>query len=126
MLFRSEVVAFAVYTHDRGVLKLTAQLYPLRPDESREVRLELKRGEQWVEAAKVNISLPGWSAHYRLENWDNSQDVPYRVRHGADAKFEGRIRKDPIDKEEIVVANMSCNSSRTTGLRPEIIDNLKA
>jgi 3',5'-cyclic AMP phosphodiesterase CpdA len=25
-----------------------------------------------------------------------------------------------------VVANMSCNSSRTTGLRPEIIDNLKA
>ena len=29
-------------------------------------------------------------------------------------------------QSEIVVASMSCNSSRTTGLRPEIIDNLKA
>jgi hypothetical protein len=39
--------------------------------------------------------------------------------------FDGLIRRDPIDKEEIVIANMSCNSSRTTGLRPEILDNLK-
>ncbi|MFN6049514.1 MAG: metallophosphoesterase family protein, partial [Planctomycetia bacterium] len=39
--------------------------------------------------------------------------------------FEGLIRKDPIDKQEIVVANMSCNSSRTIGGRPEIIENLK-
>ena len=123
---RHEVVAFAVYTHDRGVLKLTAQLYPLKPDESRDVRLEFQREGQWVEAAKVAVTLPGWSAHFRIEKWDNLKDVPYRVRHGADAKFEGLIRKDPIDKEEIVVANMSCNSSRTTGLRPEIIDNLKA
>ncbi len=39
--------------------------------------------------------------------------------------FEGLIRRDPIEQETIVIANMSCNSSRTTGLRPEIIDNLK-
>src|SRR5215204_6306696 len=30
---RDQVVAFALYTCDRGVLKLTAQLYPLRPGE---------------------------------------------------------------------------------------------
>ena len=58
---------------------------------------------------------PGWSAHFRIENWDNTQDVPYRVRHGDEAMFEGLIRRDPRDKDEIVVANMSCNSSRTTG-----------
>ena len=40
---REEVVAFALYTCERGVLKLTAQLYPLLPDESRTVRLELRR-----------------------------------------------------------------------------------
>jgi hypothetical protein len=39
--------------------------------------------------------------------------------------FDGLIRRDPRDKEEIVVANMSCNSSRTSGLRPEILENLK-
>ncbi len=44
---REDVVAFAVYTHDRGVLKLSAQLFPLKPGESMETRLEFKRGEKW-------------------------------------------------------------------------------
>lgn len=123
---RDQVVAFALYTHDHGVLKLTAQLYPLKPDESRVARLELQRDGQWQEVARADVLYPGWDAHFRVESWDNSRDVPYRVRHGERAQFEGLIRRDPIDKDEIVVANMSCNSSRTTGLRPEIIDQLKA
>ncbi|MEZ5941048.1 MAG: metallophosphoesterase family protein [Planctomycetaceae bacterium] len=122
---RDEVIAFAVYTHDSGVMKMTAQLFPLKPGEVKEARLELKRGDAWQEVAKSEVLYPGWDAHFRVENWDNSVDVPYRVRHGESAIFEGLIRKDPKDKEEIVIANMSCNSSRTTGLRPEIIDNLK-
>lgn len=122
---REEVVAFALYTHDRGLLKLSAQLYPLKPGEEREVRLEFKQEDEWKEAAREPVVFPGWSAHFRIENWDNSRDVPYRVRHGSKAMFEGLIRHDPVEKDEIVIANMSCNSSRTTGLRPEIIDNLK-
>ncbi|MEN3941221.1 metallophosphoesterase family protein [Prosthecobacter sp. SYSU 5D2] len=123
---REDVVAFALYTHDRGVLKMSAQLYPLKPGEPREARLEFQRDGAWTEAAKVAVVFPGWSAHFRIEQWDASQDVPYRVRHGEKALFEGLIRHDPVEKEVITVANMSCNSSRTTGLRPEIIDNLKA
>jgi hypothetical protein len=123
---RDEVVAFAVYTQDRGVLKLTAQLYPLKPDEPREAWLELQKDGEWVEAARSPVLYPGWSAHFRIENWDASQSVPYRVRHGAAAEFTGLIRRDPADKDEIVVANMSCNSSRTTGARAEIVDNLLA
>lgn len=122
---RDQVVAFALYTHERGVLKLTAQLYPLKPDEDSEVRLELERQGEWVEVARAPVTLPGWSAHFRIEQWDSTQSVPYRVRHGEAALFEGLIRRDPIDKDQIVIANMSCNSSRTTGLRPEIIENLK-
>ena len=30
---RDQVIAFALYTHEAGVLKLTAQLYPLMPGE---------------------------------------------------------------------------------------------
>lgn len=123
---RDEVVAFALYTHDAGTLKLSAQLYPLKPDESREVRLELKKGDEWVEAARENIVFPGWSAHFRISDWDNTKDIPYRVRHGDEAEFSGLIRKDPIDKDVIVVGNLSCNSSRTKGPRPKIIENLKA
>lgn len=123
---RDEVVAFALYTTERHILKLTAQLYPLKPDEPREARLEVERAGQWEEIARAPVLYPGWSAHFRVDKWDSTQNIKYRVRHGASAMFEGVIRRDPIDKETIVVANMSCNSSRTTGLRPEIIDNLKA
>ncbi len=122
---RDQVIAFAVYTQDRGTLKLTAQLYPLMPFESRDATLEIQKQGQWSAIAKAKIEVPGWSAHFRIENWDSTQSVAYRVRHGERAEFAGTIRKDPIDKDVIVVANMSCNSSRTTGLRPEIIDNLK-
>jgi len=88
------------------------------------VRLELRRDGKWEEAAQAEVLFPGWSAHFRIESWDNSQSIPYRVRHGKEAMFEGLIRKDPKDKEEIVIANMSCNSSRTTGMRPEIVEHL--
>jgi 3',5'-cyclic AMP phosphodiesterase CpdA len=121
---RDQVIAFALYTQQSGVLKLTAQLYPLYPEEAKVARLEVNRGEAWIEVAQVPIKFPGWSAHFRVEGWDGSVDVAYRVRHGESAKFEGLIRRDPIDKETIVVANMSCNSSRTTGERPEILGNL--
>ena len=124
---RDEVVAFALYTQDRGVLKLTAQLYPLKPGEPRVARLEFQRdGGEWAEAAQAPVLYPGWSAHFRVEGWDATRSVPYRVRHGDKATFGGLIRRDPADKDVILVANMSCNSSRTTGLRPEIIERLKA
>jgi len=122
---RDQVVAFALYTHDHGVLKISAQLYPLKPDEHREVRLELKRAGQWREVGRAAVQYPGWSAHFRLNAWDNTQDVPYRVRHGEKAAFEGLIRKDPIHKDVIVVASLSCDSNADRGDRREIVDKLK-
>jgi hypothetical protein len=121
---RGEVIAFALYTHDAGVLKLTAQLFPLVADEPRVVRLEFRREGAWREAAKADVIYPGWSAHFRVEDWDSTLEVPYRVRHGERATFEGVIRRDPADRDVIVVASMSCNSSRTTGGRPEIVEGL--
>ena len=122
---RDQVVVFAVYTHQDDVLKMTAQLYPLKPGEERFVRLEFNRNGDWVDIQKSEVRYPGWYAHFRVEGWDNSESVAYRVRHGEKAVFEGLIRRDPSDKDEIVVANLSCNSSNTTGGRPEIVANLR-
>jgi hypothetical protein len=121
---RDQVVAFALYTHDAGILKLSAQLFPLRPDETREVRLEFKEGQHWREVARAPVLYPGWSAHFRIVPWDNRRDVPYRVRHGNEAVFEGLIRKDPIDRDEIVVASLSCDSNADRGDRREIVEKL--
>ncbi len=123
---RDQVVCFALYAHQDGVLKITGQLFPLKPGEVREARLEFKfPGQNWKEVARAEVLYPGWDVHFRVEDWDNTQDVSYRVLHGEKAQFEGLIRKDPKDKSEIVVANLSCNSSRTTGPRSEIVENLR-
>jgi hypothetical protein len=121
---RDQVVAFALYTHSAGVLKLTAQLYPLFPDEPREARLELRGNGAWKEMARAPVEYPGWTAHFRLDGWDGTSTVQYRVRHGERAAFEGTIRHDPVDKAEIVVASLGCNSSRTKGPRQEIVNRL--
>lgn len=122
---RNEVVAFALYTHDSGTLKMSAQLFPLKPGEPREVVLEFKSDDGWKEIAREKVIELGWSAHFRFDDWDNTKDVEYRVRHGEEAEFVGLIRKDPIDKDEIVIANLSCNSGRTPGPRPTIVENIK-
>ena len=124
---RNEVVAFAVYTHDHGTLKLTAQLFPLLPGESREVRLEFQSVDgNWQLADCQTVIESGWSAHFRIANWDNTRcrALPDSTWRKA-AEFAGLIRKDPVDKATIVVANLSCNSSRTPGPRSSMVDNLK-
>jgi hypothetical protein len=121
---RNEVVAFALYTHQNGKLKITAQLFPLKANEPMEVRLEMKNNGRWRRVKTAPVIYPGWSAHFEIERWDNTRDVPYRVLHGKEAAFEGLIRKDPVDKDVIVVASLSCNSNRDRGDRNSIVNNL--
>ncbi|MBK1833494.1 metallophosphoesterase family protein [Roseibacillus ishigakijimensis] len=123
---RDEVVAFGIYTTHQGVLKLSAQLYPLYPEETREVRLEVEREGQWVEIARQEVNDLGWCTSFRIADWEMTKDVKYRLRHGAKASFEGLIRKDPVGKKDITVAALSCNSNRDRGLRPEYTRNINA
>jgi hypothetical protein len=124
---RGQVLAFAIYTHDHGVLKLTAQCFPLLPDEPKTAVLEFKKDGHWVKNQEQTVQYPGWSLHFRVEPWDNSQDVPYRVRLGELSSFEGLIRKDPVDKDTIVVASLNCNSPNDKSLyaRTEIVEKLR-
>ncbi len=121
---RDQVVCFGLYTVQQGVLKLSAQLYPLYPQETREVRLEIEKDGTWAEIGRKNVNDLGWSITFRIENWDPTRDIKYRLRHGESASFEGLIRKDPADKDEIVVAALSCNSNRDRGLRREYVRNI--
>jgi hypothetical protein len=113
-------VAFALYTVQDQVLKMTAQCYPLQEGESREAVLEIEREGKWQAAAAARITEEAygneagdrtWTAHFRVEDWDRSRDWPYRVvaLEGA-AVYEGRVRRDPVEQEEIVVAAFTGNS----------------
>ena len=107
---RDKVICFALYTVQDNILKLTAQLYPLEPGESRTVRLETKQNGQWKQIAKTQVIEQGWTAPFRVENWDSTKDIEYRVAHGKNAFYTGTILKDPVDKDVIVVAAFTGNS----------------
>ncbi len=121
---RDSVIAFGMYTVSNNTLKLSAQFFPLYPDESREVRFEILENNKWKEIAMAEINDIGWSALIRIEDWDHNKDISYRLRHGKNATFEGLVRKDPVDKNEISVAALSCNSNKDRGMRPNYVRNI--
>jgi hypothetical protein len=106
----------ALYTvHDR-TLKLTAQLSPVGLRESRAAELQIRQGRAWKTIATAAVNPSGWVAQFRVEKWDDRRDAPYRVRYllkGASGRaqahfWEGVIKANPVNKDEIVVASLSC------------------
>jgi len=126
---RKDVICFALYTVHDGTLKLTAQLYPLRDDEPKVVRLEVERDGKWVEVARTEAIEKGWTAPFRVDSWDDRKAHRYRVAHGDEATYEGVVRKNPVDKDEIVVASFTGNSIHPAHggdlSRQDLIDNVK-
>ena len=99
---RDQVIGFALYTVQDGVLKLSAQLYPLKDGEDREVTLHADDGSGWKEVARAPVNPVGWQAMFRVDGWDHSKDHAYKVTHPAGAEYTGRIRKDPADNSRNV------------------------
>ena len=118
-------ICFALYTVHKNILKLTAQLYELEADADKTVRLEIQKNGIWEEIARTQVEARGWTAAFRIENWDSENKYFYRVAQGERSFFLGTIRKDPVDKEEIVVAAFTGNSNKYRGPRPDIIANIK-
>ena len=110
-------ILFSQYTLSGGTVKLTAQMPPMGEKDSQMVKLELKRGEEWKEAAEAKIHPQARTATFRLEKWDATQDVPYRLVYallfaqGKEKRCEwsGLIRRDPVDQVQLSVADISCN-----------------
>ena len=123
---RDKVICFALYTVEEGTLKLSAQLYPLQEGEPRQLELQVQEGQQWRTIATSDIDETGWLATFRVEDWDHSRDFSYRVTHSGGAEFTGRIRKDPVDKDEIVVAAFTGNSNRDRSMREDLVRNIQA
>lgn len=121
---RDNVIGFGIYTLSNNILKLTAQLFPLYPNESRELRLEVYRNNSWEEIEKKKINEIGWAVTFKVQNWDDTKDTKYRLKHGKDAEFEGLIRKNPVDKNTIKLAAFSCNSNKDRGGRENYVNNI--
>jgi len=111
-------ILWCQHTLSRGVLKLTAQMPPVGRGEEQTVRLEVQRGGQWVQVGKATIHPLARTATFRVPNWDSTKDTPYRAVYAMtmpdgskrDHTWAGTIRKDPVDKDPIVVAAFTGNA----------------
>ncbi len=132
-----DAICFALYTVSDNTLKMTAQLYPLGENVDRIVKLQIQKDGHWKTIAATVVSEESygwpqedekrWTAHFRVEEWDSSQDYRYRVLAAGDkAEYEGVVRKDPVEKEEIVVAGFTGNGNYDRRLKPDIINNIKS
>jgi alkaline phosphatase D len=109
-----------LYSINGKVLKLSAQMMPVGETDPQEVVLEV--GGKLVATTKIG---PGYSAQFRVENWDSTKEHQYRVVYG-DAGYEGRITGDPVDQKQLKIAHLSCTMAAARsfegpgGNRPEL------
>lgn len=105
------------YTLSKDILKITAQLLPVSKTDPGEVILEVKKEDSWQEITKTNLITPGYTATFKVINWDSSNDIPFRVKYVYQSStnneevfyWEGTIKHDPVEKEEIVIAGFTGN-----------------
>jgi hypothetical protein len=112
------------YTLSKKILKLTAQMMPISEMDNLEVELQSLNGNKWETRGVTIVFHPGFTATFRINNWDASKDVPYRVSYalklgkGRSKTFfrEGIIRHDPVNKEEMILAAFTGNHNAQGGV----------
>lgn len=111
-------VLFSQYTLSRGIMKMTAQMPPIGDSDGQTVKFQVRKGDQWEDVQEESIDPLARTATFKIENWSYKKDVPYRLEYRLNAGkgdlepyyYEGVIRKDPVNKEEVVVAAFTGNN----------------
>ncbi len=103
-------IAFAMHTVHKGTLKITAQLTAQTGNYPTTASLEVNNNGKWTEVAMATVIKPGWTAPFKVTNWDQTKDIDYRVVYNG-SNWAGVIRKDPVDKDVIIVAAFTGNDN---------------
>jgi len=109
-------ILFVQYTLTHDILKMTAQMPPIGTGDARAVRFDIRDADRWKTAGWATIDPLAFTATFRVQGWDSTRDVPYRLVYPlrqadgrcAEHEYTGTVRKDPVDKETLVVAGFSC------------------
>jgi len=99
-------VFWTMHTLSQGTVKMMALLPPIGNNDNQEVSLQLNENGIWKTVATEEIEPDSRTAVFKLENWDATKDVEYRVEYiekGKNGKetaeyYNGTIMKDPVDR----------------------------
>jgi len=109
------------HTLNRKVLKLTTQMMPVGKNDPLDILFHYKPKDQndWKNEVSAKINPAGYVATFKVDQWNDLKDYDYRViyhfkdNEGIDQEYVygGTIRKNPKDKDEIVVAAFTGNNN---------------
>lgn len=110
-------ICFAQYTLHKKILKLNAQLAPIETIPDHKVALQIKENKSWKTLQEGTVDPLGRLAQFRIENWNYSNVVPYRIRLELPLKnsireyfYEGTIAREPAQSDPVKMAVFSCNA----------------
>jgi hypothetical protein len=120
------------YTISDRTLKLTAQFAPISESDEQIASLQIidKESGKWTEVSNSQLIIPGYTAAFRVPDWDTGSIYDYRVLYHLNSRKDSRIPhyyygvivKDPADKDEIVVAAFTGNSNSHGNIGREKFD----
>lgn len=110
-------ILFNHYTLHHRTLKMSVQMPPLGVSDSKVVKLEVRQDGDWKEVTSAEIEPLSCTALLVVRDWDDAQDHVYRVAYALKSKsgtemlhhHEGMVRRDPVEKAVLSVADVSCN-----------------
>ncbi len=111
-------VLFSQYTLSRNILKLTAQMPPIGESDGQEVDLQIQENGKWKSIQKAPIDKDARTATFKVEKWDDTKDVPYRLSYTLavgsskmkDYFRKGTFRKNPVGKDKFMLAAFTGNN----------------
>ncbi len=124
-------ICFSQYTLNRGTLKMTTQLAPVESIKNHSVEFQVQQNGTWQTLQTTTVDPLSRTAHFRQENWESTEDIPYRIRLQLPLKngvqeffYDGTIAAEPIHADKLKTAVFSCNSHYGFP-NQEVVDNVK-
>ncbi|RJP21787.1 MAG: twin-arginine translocation pathway signal [Candidatus Omnitrophota bacterium] len=111
-------ILWSMHTLSRKVMKMTAQMPPIGPNDAQTVRLQIQNEGEWETIGEAKIDPDARTATFRIADWDDTKDTPYRLLYAwkesdgviRDEEWSGVVRKNPTEKEILVVSGLCCQT----------------
>jgi len=113
-------ILFAQYTLGGKIMKMNVQMPPVGNKDGKEVSFQIKKNSDgnWITIQKSPIDKDARTATFRVENWDDTKDISYRLGYSlniGNGKMKeyyltGKIRKNPVNKKKFILAAFTGNN----------------
>ncbi|TYK67199.1 alkaline phosphatase D family protein [Colwellia echini] len=112
------------------ILKLTALIGPMGENDTKIAELQINRNNEWVSVATANIDPAASIASFRVTQWDERNQTPFRVVYNEAHKdgtttadtYAGIIKANPIGRP-MRMASLTCQNDYAFPYAP-VVENL--